>query len=104
PFSVALATIGRCTGSGVPRRLMRAEEEDRSIFVKDVLCSVPVMHIPIGNEDAFGPEALLRVARCDRDVIEQAKPHASRSTGVVPWRPNRAKRIQHGARENRLDR
>src|SRR5689334_6260816 len=40
------AALRTCSRAGIPRRLMRAEEQSRSVCVEDILRAVAVMHIP----------------------------------------------------------
>ena len=51
---------------------MGAEEEHRSVGVENILCSVAVMDVPIGDQNAPDTVLVLRVARRDRDRVENA--------------------------------
>src|ERR1700693_519383 len=49
---------------------MRSEEEHGTVGIEDVLGTVAVMDIPIGDQHPSDSMLFLRVASCDRDVIE----------------------------------
>ena len=72
---------------------MRAEEEYRSILVKDILCAVAVVHVPICDEHSTHAVHALCIARPDRDVVEQAKSHAFIGCGVVARGSNDGERV-----------
>ena len=58
----------------------------RLVGPEDVLRAVAVMHVEIDDGRALEPVALLRVARRDRGVVEQAEAHRPRRLGVVAGR------------------
>ena len=68
---------------------MHRDEAHRRIPLDDRLGPVAVVHVPIHDEHLAPPE-VLRVARGERDVIEEAKPHGPIRQGVVAGRPRHA--------------
>ena len=53
---------------------MDVGEEDGVAGAEDVVGAVPVMEVPVEDEDPAGAARVERVPRRDRDVVEQAKP------------------------------
>ena len=80
-------------GAGIPGRLMRAEVEDRSIAIEDILRAVTVVDVPIDDRHLGDPVLLLRVARGDGDIIKQAETHAAIGRGMMAGRPHGAERV-----------
>ena len=89
--------------AGIPRRLVRAKEQDGRVLVEDILRAVAVMHVPVHDQDALQAVALDRVARPDRDIVEDAESHALYRTRVVAGRTQRAEGLLDGSGQHRVD-
>lgn len=89
--------------AGIPWRLMGAEEQDRGVFVENVLRAVSVMDVPVGNQDAFNAMALLGVAGGDCDIVEDAKTHAAVGRSVMAGRTEHAERVVDFSGHHRVD-
>ena len=87
---VTLAGFASEPAAGVPRMLVRAQEHDGAVVVEDVLRAVAMVDVPIDNQHAGEPVLLLRVARADRNVVEDAEAHAARGSGVMARGPHGA--------------
>ena len=72
---------------------MKAGIEDRGIFLKSVLGTVTVVHIPVKNHDFIKTMFGLQVTCSDSNVVEQAKPERSIFLGMVAGRPNQGKAV-----------
>ena len=68
-------------------------EKDRIVFVKDILGAIPVMDIPINNQNFANPMFLLSIPCSDCRVIKNAKAHTLVWGGVVTGRAAEAKRM-----------
>jgi len=100
PRSLAFAPFGCSSGAGIPRRLMRAEEQYGTVPIKNILRSIAVMYIPIHNQDALCTVAPLRMPCTHRDVIEQAKTHSDRGACMMAWGANHAKSVRDARGEH----
>ena len=101
--SRACSGVCRTAAARVVGGLVHRQIEDVGILVEDGLAAVPVMDVPINDQNALYP-LLLSVARADRHVAEQAKPHRPVGRGVVPRRPDWAERVARCAGEHGVDR
>ena len=64
---------------------MQRDEKHVGIIDEGLLRAVSVVNVPIDDGHPFDP-ARARMARRERNVVEQAKPHPSIRTSVMPWR------------------
>src|SRR5215213_9998773 len=79
----------------IPRILMRREEVDGRIVVEDPLRAIAVMNVPIDDRDPFDLRIFaLRVAGCNRDVVEKTEAHRSLFRRVMSGRPNGNERVR----------
>jgi hypothetical protein len=62
------------------------------------------MHVEIHDGDALGVVRLLRMARRDRGVVEQAEAHRGRGLGMVARRARRHERVRGPAGHHLVDR
>ena len=99
-----IAGLVGAPGSGIERPLVGAEEEHRGVLVKDVLRAVAVVHVPIHDQHASHAVPLLRVARRDGDVVEQAETHPASGVRVMPGRADGAEGVARLAREHGIHR
>jgi len=76
---------------GIVRVLVRAEVEDRIVLFEDVLRVIAVVRVEVYDEHSLVPDCQ-GVSRADRDVVDDAKPHALVLLGVVSGRPYCAER------------
>ena len=83
---------------------MRAEEKDRGIVVKRMLCAIAVMDIPVHDGDTLQPVPLLKIPRRHGDIIEETKPHGMSGFRMVPRRTDRAKGVVDAAVHDRIGR
>jgi len=81
---------------------MRTEVEDRGIFVKDLLRSVAVVHIPIDDEHFLYSFDTLQIPCGNRDIVEKTKPHSPVDPGMVAGWPDRAKGVVNCAGADRI--
>ncbi len=65
---------------------MRAEEEDRTVFVEYILGTVAVMHVPVDDQGLPDAVPSLRIAGTKSNIIEHTETHAVRSVRVMPRR------------------
>ena len=103
PFPRARAGFFARAGSRRLGRLMCAEKKSGTVFVENILRSVAMMDIPIGDEHAFDPIETLGIACRNRDVIEEAEAHTAGGAGMVSGGPNQAKCVPHCQREQSID-
>ena len=73
--------------------LVSGKKEDTVVGVKDVLCSVPVMNIPIDDRNSLKAVFFLGVSGGDGGIVENAEAHTPIGRCVVSGRANRAKRV-----------
>src|SRR5262249_45164585 len=73
---------------------MRRKKEDGWIVVKNTLCTIAMMYIPIDNRHVLNLGVVpLSVTGCHRNVIEETKTHRPLSGRVMTRRTNRYKGI-----------
>jgi len=84
--SHALARLARGAGARVERELMGRDVEDRGVLCEAVLAAIAVVDIPIEDQNLFNSNYLLECPRCDRDPVEQTKPHRTSGFCVVTRR------------------
>src|ERR1700739_1509602 len=73
--------------------MMSAEVKDRAIFVKRLLRTIPVMVIPVHNQDALQTILFLEITGGDGHIVENEETHApGRRCGVSGW-PSRSEGI-----------
>ena len=85
---VELAALADRAGAGIKRHLVGRAIHDGLVRPENILRAVAVMHVEIDDGRAFGAVAVLRVARRDRGVVEQAEAHRPRRLGVMAGRAN----------------
>jgi hypothetical protein len=99
----ARAHLADGAGARIMRILMYRDVHHLRRFVKDLLRAVAVMDIPVDYQDTV--EAVIHEpVRADRNIVEQAKAHRVRRTGVMARRTDDRKRIVGLAFQHRLDR
>ena len=77
----------------IERMLERRHHQHALVVAEDVFGAVAVMDVEIDDRNPREPMVLERMGGRDRDVIEDAKPHGTRTLRVVPGRPDTAERI-----------
>src|SRR5262245_49570032 len=90
-------------GSRVGAVIMRTEIKDGTIVVEDILRAIAVVIIPINNQNSTDSMLLLKIARSDGDIVEDAKPHAAIRCCVMPRRTYRGERIANFAGHDRIN-
>ena len=70
-----LAASRSAAGARIEGRLMRRAEQHRFIRPENILRAIAVMDVEIDDGDALGAMGGLRVARRDRDIVEEAEAH-----------------------------
>ncbi len=58
------------TREGIERALVRAAKQHAAILIKDVLRTIPMMHIPIDDGNLLSAMLLLRMSCSNGDVIK----------------------------------
>ena len=79
------------SGVRIPGALVGAEKEHTAITIKDVLRAIAMVYVPIHDQHLLCTVLLLRMTRADGDVVKEAKSHALRWSGVMPWWAHGAK-------------
>ena len=79
----AAAYVMQRPGPGEDAGLMDAGEEDGVARAEDVVGAVPVMDVPVEDEDPAGAERVERVLRRYRDVVEEAEARRRLAARVV---------------------
>ena len=69
---------------------MDGQVSDPRLFPENLLGAVPVMNVPIDDEDPVEFELLDRHPGSHSNVVEQAKPHSAPGQRVVARRPDNA--------------
>ncbi len=77
---------------------------DPRFCFQDCLSAIPVMDIPVDDEDFFEVMPPLRIESSDCNVSDEAEAHRAISQRVVPGRPHGAKRSQVGPVRGTIDR
>ena len=67
---------------------MQRDEEDGVVAAEARLGAVAVVHVEVDDRHPLEPELLLRVARRDRDVVDEAEAHRAVGQRVVAGRPH----------------
>src|SRR4029450_11050767 len=88
-------------GSRIPGPLMGRKEEHRAVRIKNLLCSVSVMDVPVNDGDALHRVGFLCIARRDGNVVEEAEAHRCGWPGMMAWRTHGTESVlgataQHG--------
>ncbi len=86
-MSWTFARFRRGARAGIPGILMRAEEKDRAVGIKNILRAVAVMHVPIGDQHALDTMFLLCVASRDGHRVEQTEAHTANGSSMMAGRP-----------------
>jgi len=81
PFSVPLFLTRTCPR--IVRVLVDAEVKDGGVILQDVLRSIPVVNVPIKNQNTLDTVRFLRIPRCNDNIVEQAETHRTAVLGVV---------------------
>ena len=76
-LSFAASSLARRASPGVIGVLVSREIENRRIVPEDFLRAVPVMDVPVDDQNTFNAVLRLSVPRADRGVIKKAKSHRS---------------------------
>ena len=76
---------------------MDTEIEDGRILLKNVLCPVAVMDIPVDDHHTGQMMPYLQVSGRDRDIIKKTEAHRTIGLGVMARRPHSAKRIRESS-------
>ena len=76
-LSFAASSLARRASPGVIGVLVSREIENRRIVPEDFLRAVPVMDVPVDDQNSFNAVLRLSVPRADRGVIKKAKSHRS---------------------------
>ena len=85
---VVFAAFADRAGAGIKRHFVGRAIHHGFIGPENILRAVAVMHVEIDDGRALGMVAVLRIARRDRRVVEQAEAHRPRRLGVVAGRAN----------------
>lgn len=72
--------------------LMQADVENCRIILKDMLGTIPVVHVPIKNSNFLHAVPTLGIARTNCNVIEQAEAHRPVTLGMMTRWTNGAER------------
>src|SRR6476659_6398597 len=92
----------RGSGAWIPRRLVRAEEKHRAVVIKNVLRTVSVVDVPIGDQNPLDAVLALGVAGRDGDIIENTKTHPLIRTGVMARWTHGSERVDGFLLEHRI--
>src|SRR5262249_17118983 len=104
---------GRATGSGTPPRppwtprpgvargRVRGAREHVGITLEEVLRAVPVVQVPVDDDDATDP-ATSQMRGGDRDVVEEAEAHCASVLGMMPGRADQGDAVVDLARADRI--
>jgi hypothetical protein len=98
------AALAHRAGAGIERHLVRRAIHHGRVVPENVLAAVAVMHVEIDDRDAFRAVPFLRVARRDRDIVEQAEAHRRRGLGMMAGRAHRDERVCDSALHHLIDR
>ena len=97
-------SLRRRSGAGIERILVETDEQDGRIFLEDLLRAIPVVEVPVENQDAPVAMLLLGVSSRDGNCIEEAKPHCGIGPGMVAGRTNERKGVACLSQSNLIDR
>ncbi len=87
----------------IPRPLVRAEIEDGTVLVEDLLGAVAVVHVPVDDQHLADAVLPLRISGGDAGVVENAKAHAAFGRGMMSRRTHQAEGIVRLAAEHGVD-
>src|SRR5437660_327645 len=76
---------GPRSGARIPGILMHRNVADGRIALDQRLSAVPMVYVPVHDQDA-GLVELLRVPRSDDDVVDETESHRARREGVMSGR------------------
>mmetsp|Transcript_61697 Transcript_61697/g.151865 ORF Transcript_61697/g.151865 Transcript_61697/m.151865 type:complete len:338 (+) Transcript_61697:167-1180(+) len=98
PAPRALPDLVECPRSREEVGLLKPASVHRDVehirvIVKDVLHPVPVVHIPIKDEDLLGAELAACLTRRDGHVVVEAEAHGVRAHRVVPGGAHHAEAV-----------
>src|SRR4051794_28311473 len=81
---------------------MKRYVEHPRITPEHLLCSVPVVHVPV--DDGHTTEsAVERMGGSNCDVVDQAEAHGTARSSVVSWRSQQCDASRHAAVEEGID-
>lgn len=72
---------------------MSRQEPDVITLIKDILCSISVMNVPVDDQYAFKVMMFDGMVRRQCDVIEQAESHRFVNQGMMTRRTDQAQRL-----------
>ena len=90
---IVFAALADGAGAGKQRHLMRRAIHHRLVGPENLLRAVAVMHVEIDDRNARDAVMVLRMARGNGGIVEQAEPHRPRRLGVMAGRPGRDKGV-----------
>ena len=90
PDGLLGAAVVRRARARIPRPLVHRDKADILGVLHERLRAVAVVHVPVGDENAFHPVARARVVRADGHVAENAESHGVIAQCVVARRAHRA--------------
>lgn len=82
-------------GAGIPGGLVCADEKHGRVVVKNVLCAISVMDVPVDDGDALDSVAALGMARGEGGIVEETETHRPVRCGMMSGRTDGAKRPLH---------
>jgi hypothetical protein len=103
PFPRSGSLLIPSSRTWIERILMQANVEDRRIPLKDVLCAIAMVDIPVQNGNLPQTVSSLRIARSDRDVVEKTEPHWTISFRVMAGGAYDAEGVYHTALRHRIN-
>ncbi len=83
---VADTGFGISASSRIVWVLVQADIENTGVAFEAVLRPVPMMDVPVQNNDLFQPVFLLQITRSDRDVVEQTETKCDVTLGMMAGR------------------
>ncbi len=96
--------LRRVAAVRVPRMLEEADHQYAVVTGDDVFGAVAVVHIEVDDGHALQAAHHQRVARGNRQVVDEAKANRSIARGVVARRAHRAEGVVHRAVDHRIGR
>ena len=101
---VLRATFTHRAGARIKRHLVRRAVHHPRMVPVNVLAAVAMVHVEIHDRDALGVVRLLRMARRDGGIVEQAETHRRRGLGVMAGRAGRDECVRGFASHHLVDR
>jgi hypothetical protein len=89
--------------SRIPRPLVHRHEVDVGLVLNQRLCSVPVVNIPIDDQDSLEPMLLAGVVGGERDIAKETEPHGAVVDRMVPRRPDSGEAARVNATYRQVD-